>query len=550
MTQKHRYYLIISNLCIFIIITYSLFTWGVQGGYDPVFHIDRIHTLATNLSHGHFPNPIGFEYLNHFGYGLGFFYGNFCLYPFALLNILGISSYHCYLLFILCCVLAAIVAIDFLVHTLFKKDWATIVAAPLYLSSYYYIGTIYFRGAAGELLAFAITPWIFLGLLEMIQGHHHYWPLLAVSFALLLVTHILSFFILAATALLLIVLNLSQLWRQRGLFLSFCKSAALFLGLSMVFILPFIEQYFAQTYLDTSKNPGENTYLVIADIANSNPFFSPSRVINLNGGFIFTLFLLSIIWNIYQYQQQKNFNHILKQAYSLIFILGLFIISPLALRILVKLFPPIILLQIINRLNVAILPLTVLVIAKFCADFIATLSIKKSPILILFLAAISIITIMIPLRQNKQTMAPRRVSAPNYFTYSISRGEYEPQALYNYIARHNFYVVPNSIARKGHYHILINNHQKLQIQFNQDVNSALIMCPRTYYLGYQAFQNHKKIPITSKNGLVTLRIRHISKSETVNITYRLTKLAKLGWMIFIITLISMLSIFIKKVGHT
>lgn len=550
MSQKHRYYLIISNLCIFIIITYSLFTWGVQGGYDPVFHIDRIHTLATNLSHGHFPNPIGFEYLNHFGYGLGFFYGNFCLYPFALLNILGISSYHCYLLFILCCVLAAIVAIDFLVHKLFKKDWATIVAAPLYLSSYYYIGTIYFRGAAGELLAFAITPWIFLGLLEMIKGRHHYWPLLAVSFALLLVTHILSFFILAATALILIVLNLSQLWRQRGLFLSFCKSAALFLGLSMVFILPFIEQYFAQTYLDTSKNPGENTYLVIADIANSNPFFSPSRVIHLNGGFIFTLFLLSIIWNIYQYQQQKNFNHNLKQAYSLIFILGLFIISPLALRILVKLFPPIVFLQIINRLNVAILPLTVLVIAKFCADFISTLSIKKSPLLILFLAAISIITIMIPLRQNKQTMAPRRVSTPNYFTYSISRGEYEPQALYNYIAKHNFHIVPNSIARKGHYHILINNHQKLQLQFNKDVNSALIMCPRTYYLGYQAFQNHEKIPITSKNGLVTLRIRHISKLETVNITYRLTKLAKLGWIIFIITLISMFSIFIKKVGHT
>lgn len=69
-----RKFLFMSTLIISLILLMQQ-TWAT--GYDPKFHIARLQTLAHNLQAGHFPNPIGFEYLHTLGYGVGFFYSNF-----------------------------------------------------------------------------------------------------------------------------------------------------------------------------------------------------------------------------------------------------------------------------------------------------------------------------------------------------------------------------------------------------------------------------------------------------------------------------------------
>ncbi|MFT9039260.1 hypothetical protein [Schleiferilactobacillus harbinensis] len=76
---------------------------GIRGGYDPNFHMGRIMALADGIRAGHFPNPIGYRYLQGMGYGIGFFYGNFWLYPAAFFVVQGAAVGQVYT--VLLCVL-------------------------------------------------------------------------------------------------------------------------------------------------------------------------------------------------------------------------------------------------------------------------------------------------------------------------------------------------------------------------------------------------------------------------------------------------------------
>lgn len=242
MNTREKRYLIVADIFILILAIYPIFLGAVVGGYDPGFHMGRIQTLASNISAGHFPNPIGYEYLNKFGYGVGFFYGNLFIYPFALLHLLGLSLYRSYIVYIVSFVILNIFSINFVVHKLFHNSWATIISAPIYLSSYYLYGVMYYRAAAGELVALAIIPWILLSLFKIVKGEYKYWYMLGIGFSLLLATHVLSFLITVSAAIFIFILNLKSVFKDKKIFYSYVKGAFLFLGLSAVFLFSFVEQ--------------------------------------------------------------------------------------------------------------------------------------------------------------------------------------------------------------------------------------------------------------------------------------------------------------------
>src|SRR5699024_10111305 len=111
--KREKTILIILDIITLILVSYPIFQGGIIGGYDPGFHMARIQTLASNIASGHFPNPIGFEYLNHFGYGIGFFYGNFFIYPFAWLHLLGVSIYDSYVTYLIVFTILNIISINY-----------------------------------------------------------------------------------------------------------------------------------------------------------------------------------------------------------------------------------------------------------------------------------------------------------------------------------------------------------------------------------------------------------------------------------------------------
>lgn len=547
MNKREKTILIILDIITLILVSYPIFQGGIIGGYDPGFHMARIQTLASNIASGHFPNPIGFEYLNHFGYGIGFFYGNFFIYPFAWLHLLGVSIYDSYVTYLIVFTILNIISINCVMQKLFHNSWATILSAPIYLSSYYVIGIIYFRAAAGELIALAIIPWIILSLQEVLQRKYQYWPLLAITATLLLVTHILSFLIIVTTALLMCLFNLKTILKNKQLLRSLLKSAALFLGLGSLFIFSFVQQYLAQPYTDTAKiADGRYSILVIANLMHHN--FDTKQFIAINGTFLTLLLLLAAVYYLIRTIKKPYLNNpFIWQSFLIIAIYGAFILSPNLLSAAVYTFKPLAVLQVITRVNIVILPLLTLLVANALGKIITNFPKAQLPFVSLFTLVVIVITISFPIKTNLKTTASNKTPiAP----YSTSMSEYEPKKFNEYNSANNLRVNSAFLEQKEHYEVIQNNHHLLKINLKNNSGKRLIMLPRTFYQGYQIETTYNgKITLQkarTEHGLVATELPADLKNGTIIVRYKTTTLAKLGWLITLFSLVILIRILFKN----
>jgi len=536
LSNREKHFLIITDIFILILVTYPILQGGLIGGYDLGFHLGRIHTLATNIASGHFPNPIGFEYLNKFGYGIGFFYGNFFIYPFAILNILGVSTYNAYITYIVTFVILNIISINYVVSKLFHNSWATILSAPIYLSSYYIFGVIYFRTAAGELIAFAIIPWILLSTFKLLQGKNNYWIMLAISFSLLLVAHILSFLITAATVLLLLIFNLRIISKNKTILVSFLKSAVLAIGLSGAFLFSFVQQYLAQPYIDTSiDSKGRYTIMVIANMMHRD--FDTKQFVAINGTFLTILMLLSLAFYLYKGKGFHFQNNLIPQAFLIIAIYGALLLSPNLLGFVVAHFKPLILLQVITRVDVVLLPLLTFVVANAMGQIIASLPKLKYLSTVGFFVLITVITVVFPIKTNLNFVAARKGPVSQV---STSMSEYEPKRFMEFNEHNGLKVDDNFLEQTENFKVTTNNHQQLKVAINSDSPAKTLMLPKIYYKGYRVIlnQNGQKSvqKAFAKNGLVSVNLPKNFHGD-LTVIYRTTFLAKLGWTLTFITLL-------------
>ncbi|MFD1471688.1 glycosyltransferase family protein [Companilactobacillus mishanensis] len=551
MSTRDKRILIVIDILLFILVIYPVFQGGVIGGYDPGFHMGRIKTLASNIASGHFPNPIGFEYLDKLGYGVGFFYGNFLLYPFAILHLLGLSTYAAYILFLAFFVIMCIVGINVATQKLFQNSWTTFFSAPIYLSSYYFISLIYIRAAAGELVALAIIPWVLLSVFKMVQGETKYWIMFGISFSLLLVSHILSFLIVVVTALLILIMNLVPIFKNVKIFFSFIKGTALFLGLSAVFLLPFVEQYTVQSYNSTAVDGYGNYLIIVYSIWMKNHVFDPAQFISTNGQFLTYLLLFAILYYVFKLIWKRGHiskNKIIPQSLIIIILFASLIVSPDLLQFAVKVCKPLVLLQVITRLNVMILPLLTFLAANALGEIVHNWGKFRLPVVGVFMIALAVITVMNPIKQNMQQVKARPQHIP---VGSISMGEYEPKDFMNFMIKNNFQVNPKLLETTQDIDITANNHHEAIIKVNNIKGSKTLMLPRLYYKGYQVTTKYAGKTVTKpaikKNGLVSTKLPNNFKSGTLKVTYRNTTASKVGWFITITTLLIMLCRWILKV---
>lgn len=536
--SKEKAFLIVSDVLIFFIVAYIIFKGGVIGGYDPGFHMARISTLASNISHGHFPNPIGFEYLNKLGYGVGFFYENFLLYPFAIVNVLGLSDYHSYLLFLFVFTILSIISINYVIHKLFHNNWATIVSAPIYLSSYYFYGIISTRAAAGELIAWALIPWVLLSTFKLVKGQTKYWPMLSISLGLLFVSHILSFLITLGTVLIIFIMNLIPVFKNKKIFISFVKSGLFFLGLTSVFLFSFVEQYTVQKYVDTSKNADGQFGLIANAMLKKNPVFDPQQFIPLNGTFLVILLLASLIFYLIKDRGFRFSDKLIPQAFIVIALYSSLSLSTDLLKFVVSIFKPLVLLQVISRVNVIILPLLTFIVASALGQVLTKLGNFKIPVTGIFLIFIAVITINFPIKSNLEFVATRKGPIT---PLSISMGEYEPADFMKYMTTINPKPFPKTIAQSQGYTVTQNNHNAVTVKISDNKQSRTIMLPRLYYKGYQVTihsnNQTKVVPAKSKNGLVATTLPSSFHSGKISVEYKMTTIAKIGWLITIINLL-------------
>lgn len=538
LTKKQKYILWAVDALLLILIIYPIFLGGLIGGYDPGFHMARIRTLASNIASGHFPNPIGFEYLHHLGYGVGFFYGNFLLYPFALIRLMGLSLYHTYILYIVIFVGLNIFSINFVTDSLFHNWWATLVSGPLYLSSYYFITVIYTRAAIGELTAFAIIPLVILSLFKMFEGEVKYWWLLFISLALLLVSHILSFLIVLGAIILIVLMNIKAMIKNHQIFWSFCKSAIAFLGITAVFLLPFLQQYATQKYLSTATDRFGNYLVLVYASGMDNKYFDPEQFISMNGSLIVALLIFAVGYYIFKEKGLIFHNKIIAQSLVVIILFGSFLVSYSWVKFAVSIFKPFVLLQVMSRVDVVVLPLITLVVASALGELLSKAGNFKLPLTTVFLAVVAMITVVFPIKENLQNVSTR---AQDIYTLSVSMGEYEPRDFECYNASQDYQVTPKKLAKSQGYSIISDNHHEAEVAFEKARPGQVVMLPRLNYRGYQVeFSYNGKIvkqAAISKNGLVAAKLPSDFHRGVIKVNYKMTKSAIAGWIISSVSLI-------------
>lgn len=511
---------------------------AIPGGYDPNFHMARIHTLANNIAAGHFPNPIGFNYLGGLGYGVGFFYGNFWLYPFAILVALGLPVYAVYRLLVVVLAIGAMIAINWSTYQLTNRKEIAAIIMPFYVLNNYYISMVFGRAAIGEAIAYIFIPLIIIETLNIITGKPVSYVKYGLLMAGLLVSHLLSFMMVLGLITLFLLLNIVTLFRHLKRLLIVIKGGVIGAGISAVFLLPLIQQYLFQPFRNTAVDDQGNLMLPSSSL-NLVTAINPKSINLLQQGYVGPLIIILVIiaiifWLIKIKQSTIEVRTIL---ISTLF-LSLILYSKVIVLFLSDHVKSINVMQEMWRLNLLLIPLYLFLIATW----IANLKLTTSKIL----GIISICLLLISFAfTSKITLGFVRgryqLLQINYQTnYGISRGEYLPKAFVKSYPDWRDMTPKKVVEKEPGVKIKTNNYHELILSVPGKIKSVVI--PKLYYVGYQ-YQVKTKNKLTSfklvkenAEGLGIVKLTPTRESKEVIVKYKQTTWAILGWIISGLTL--------------
>lgn len=243
---RHRRTLI-SLAAVILLSSFPYMCDFLYDGHDLWFHLERITSLAAELSAGHFPARIESTMLNGYGYPFSLFYGDIFLYlPAALCN-LHVPVQLCYQIYVIL-VNAATCVFSYLTFREITGDNETlgITGSLLYTFSAYRMLNLLVRGAVGEYTAMAFIPLIFLGIHRIYftdSGNSirasSFMPLV-IGFSGIIESHILTA-IIAVPFIVLFIIFFARRSADPRRITAWCWTVILVICLNLWFLLPFIE---------------------------------------------------------------------------------------------------------------------------------------------------------------------------------------------------------------------------------------------------------------------------------------------------------------------
>ncbi len=291
--EKKKFNLKKEDFIIYAIILLSVllfwipfFSKGLPNGYEIGFHYTRIATLAESLQQGIFPAKLRPMHMKMYGYGVGFFYPDFFIYPMAVLIALGADSE---IVIKLCEFIVVLVGSVVTYRCFFKMTGNKMVALfgeIIFLGSRINYDNFIVGGGVPHLYAYFFIPLTLLGLIEAFRGEKNgyikYFIGLTgtvLSHHLIFVTMLLAIFIIAIVHFREIISNVKEFLKILGLSL-----VAVFL--TTAYWLPAFEQAF-NVKLGVLY---DNAYDITENILSFHELYS----IHI-GPFLYIAFILSAI---------------------------------------------------------------------------------------------------------------------------------------------------------------------------------------------------------------------------------------------------------------
>lgn len=217
-------------------------------GADLGYHLHRIEGIRDGILAGQFPVRLEPQWVHGYGYANGIFYcGTLLLFP-ALLRMIGFPitfSYNCY------CValnIATVLIAYYSFARIFHDKYIGVAGSALYTLSVYRIFKLLFASAVGEASAVTFMPLVIYGFWRVFTEdarcgtYRTGWRSLAVGYAGLLQTHVLSCEITALLTVIFCLVYIKKVFRKE-IFRELCKGAMGALLFSMWFLVPFLDYY-------------------------------------------------------------------------------------------------------------------------------------------------------------------------------------------------------------------------------------------------------------------------------------------------------------------
>lgn len=487
---------------LFIILTTAVLCFMLFGddifiGHDLRFHMNRIVGIKEALMDHQFPPKI-YPYTNNgYGYASPIFYCDLFLYPFAILYYLGMPLVKCYKMVLAVYSLLTTCSIFYVLKKIFSKSKiAPYAGTILYVFCNYHLYDLYIRSALGELFALVFIPLVLYAIYKVLVLHKDSWILLGVSFALLLMSHLISFVLYCTLfgilIIFFIVFNRRDILLIKKSALTVIKAVILALLLSAWYLLPMIEQMLDQEFW---VNKLSEIYSLENNIASISSMYNPFTVLEDDHYSVIGVINIGLLLIVGQYL------YIFVKKNGIISIL--FILSNIIILMMIGIIPIYKLyclsfIQFTFRLYLLLYPLLVFMLV-YTLD---KLNLKLGLVIVCLVMLYSVINLGVmndSLRScpdyyfldnytTRETIYNFTSINKDYNSTEISGAEYLPFNTINDYLRETTFI--KQINDDGQYEDIIYGYDRsfTEISFTYTSDKEkLIMLPLSYYKGYQAY---------------------------------------------------------------
>jgi len=476
--EKHPYLFInIISLCVLIplFLIVLLTTKGDLLFTDDIWHhINRFVGLYEAVKSGQFPVYIYPHLSNGVGCAAPTFYSDFFIFPFAMLQFLGIPHFICIYLYAFVCLLVSINVFYAFAIKILKNNNMSMLATLLFATNRYFVANVFKRFALGEFTATIFLLILGLGIYNLIKEDYSKPHLLLIAMLGLTLSHIISFALALIILLFVLIIKHKVIFSNKTFFKKTLTIIGLYVLLSAFFTLPFLEMMIADTYLVSSNPialPSENALTI-------NWFFSFYHVTPIFSLILLCLFLIPPKHEDKLLLREQEKTH--KSITIVILILCVLMTDLAPWKYLEKVFGFI---QFPWRLNVFIAPLISIVAAYLLTTRVSIPKFRTIFICVLcMLSTISIAAVILQKPHNTQTV----------IEHSWFGSEWYPSNT-NY---HNF---KSSVVDDNNNEIdFKRNGYELNVEFDTNASDYYIV-PLVYYKGYEA-------EIKTTSGVTQLRV--------------------------------------------
>ena len=232
----------------FIILTAVFLFWlpfipkGMVNGWEIAFQYSRVLTLIQSLQEGIFPAKLRPMHMKGYGYGVGFFYPDFFIYPAAIAAYLGVDPEVATKFF----TVLIIVTGSFVSYKLYEKDtenrFIALIGVILLIGSRINYKNYILGAGFPHLCAYLFMPMAIMGLLHGLKGEKRGYIAYAFGLASVVLSHHLIFLTMIFTMVIIVIYHIGEIIKNPKPFGILLAISFADLAFTTAYWLPALEQ--------------------------------------------------------------------------------------------------------------------------------------------------------------------------------------------------------------------------------------------------------------------------------------------------------------------